>query len=246
MVIKIGHRGCAYEPENTLKSFEKALALGAEMVEFDLRLTKDKQLVVIHDDKLDRTTNGRGKVADYTLKELKKLDAGKKEKIPTLKEVFSRLNQRCQLNIEVKEPESVDLLLNFLDGKIKKEKRKNFKNFLVSSGSVPVLLKIKKNIPKVKTAFLVCQSRGAWETRLCVIINKIFFFLLKHKILNDAKSAKTEIVCLNKHLVNKRSARFFHQNNLQLFVWTVNKKKEIEKFKRLKVAGIFSDFPELI
>ena len=93
--LKVGHRGArAYEPENTLRSFRKALELGVNAVELDVRRTKDGELVVIHDDKVDRTTNGRGLVNELTLEEIEKLDAGKGEKIPTLEEALEFLDKK--------------------------------------------------------------------------------------------------------------------------------------------------------
>jgi glycerophosphoryl diester phosphodiesterase len=95
-VLVIGHRGAmGYRPENTLPSFEHALALGADCVEFDVHLTRDGAALVIHDDSVDRTTNGSGLVRDHTLAELKRLDAGSwfgpeyaGVRIPTLDEVL--------------------------------------------------------------------------------------------------------------------------------------------------------------
>ena len=101
--LKIGHRGaCGYEPENTLRSFKKALDLGVDTIELDVHKTKDEATVVIHDEKVDKTTNGTGFVADKSLEEIKKLDAGKGEKIPTLEEVLDLVNRKAQVNIELK------------------------------------------------------------------------------------------------------------------------------------------------
>ncbi len=89
-----GHRGaCGHEPENTIRSVRKALALGADGVEVDVYFV-DGQLVVIHDDTLERTTNGRGRVAGKTFACLRSLDAGLGEKIPTLAEIFYAVNRR--------------------------------------------------------------------------------------------------------------------------------------------------------
>ncbi|WP_054958495.1 glycerophosphodiester phosphodiesterase family protein [Paenibacillus dakarensis] len=110
-----GHRGwkSAY-PENTLLSFYMALELGVQMIEFDLRLSKDKCLMVIHDETVDRTTNGMGRVRDYTLAELKQLDAGgwfsptfEGLKIPTLDELCELLSSYPDvlLNVEIKSSE---------------------------------------------------------------------------------------------------------------------------------------------
>ena len=89
MVKIMGHRGApADEPENTLRSFDRALAVGVAAVELDVQLTKDGRLAVIHDETLDRTTNGKGRVKDFTLAELQRLDAGRGEPVPSLEEVF--------------------------------------------------------------------------------------------------------------------------------------------------------------
>ena len=106
-----GHRGykSAY-PENTLLGFQKALDIGVDMLEFDLRFSKDKILMVIHDDTLDRTTDGSGKVSDYSMKQLKEFDASDifvkfgKQQIPTLIELCELLKPypKTLLNVEIK------------------------------------------------------------------------------------------------------------------------------------------------
>ena len=102
-MIRIGHRGAmGYEPENTLRSFKKALALKVDMIEFDVYVCKTGEVVVIHDDKVDRTTNGKGYVVQKTLQELTSLDAGKGEKIPLLEEALDCINKKVQVNIELK------------------------------------------------------------------------------------------------------------------------------------------------
>ena len=87
--LRIGHRGArAYAPENTLRSFARALELGVNAIEFDVRQTKDGQLIVMHDDKVDRTTTGKGLVKDLSLKEIKELDAGDGERVPAFGEAL--------------------------------------------------------------------------------------------------------------------------------------------------------------
>ena len=93
--LLISHRGAShYEPENTLRSFRKALEMGSSAIEFDVRKSCDGRLVVIHDSKVDRTTDGKGAVSGKTLDELKSLDAGCGERIPTLEEVFENFGGR--------------------------------------------------------------------------------------------------------------------------------------------------------
>ena len=105
------HRGASdTHPENTLVAFQEAIRLGAHMIEFDIRMTKDNELIIIHDDTLSRTTSGEGKVSDITLAEIKELDAGewkdqkfKGERIPTLSETFDMMPRNIWLNVHIKE-----------------------------------------------------------------------------------------------------------------------------------------------
>ena len=105
-IFVAAHRGfCDRYPENTLLAFQKALELGVDQIETDVRITKDNELVLIHDTTLNRTTNGEGKVCDYTLAELKQLDAGNGETIPTLRELFELIKDHptLTLDLELKE-----------------------------------------------------------------------------------------------------------------------------------------------
>lgn len=110
-MLNIAHRGASGTfPENTLSAFRAAIDAGAVMCELDVQLTSEGAVVVIHDETVDRTTDGKGEVAELTLEELKRLDAGAKfkggarkgERIPTLDEVFAVTSGKCGLNIELK------------------------------------------------------------------------------------------------------------------------------------------------
>src|SRR5437868_2438851 len=101
----IAHRGAsAYEPENTLRAFELAIQQGAQMIELDLHSTADGQVVVIHDPTLDHTTNLRGRVDQLTLEQIKRADAGKGERVPTLDEVLDLTAGKVRLYLEIKDP----------------------------------------------------------------------------------------------------------------------------------------------
>src|SRR5437899_11534085 len=109
-VLNIAHRGAsAHFPENTLAAFAAAIRAGADMCELDVQKTADDALVVIHDETIDRTTDGRGRVDRLTLEAIKRFDAGvwrdarfMNERIPTLREVIDLTAGRCELNIELK------------------------------------------------------------------------------------------------------------------------------------------------
>ena len=109
-LLVFGHRGArAYAPMNTLPSFELALAQGADGVELDVRLTRDCEMIIMHNETVDETSDGEGRVADFTLAELKALDAGswfgeafKGVRVPTLDEVFEAIGRRTRINVEIK------------------------------------------------------------------------------------------------------------------------------------------------
>ena len=102
-ILKIGHRGAdGYKPENTLISFQKAIDLNVDGIELDVHLSLDGELMVIHDETIDRTTNGKGYVNKMTLQELKGFRINNNQEIPKLKEVFDLVNHQCFINIELK------------------------------------------------------------------------------------------------------------------------------------------------
>lgn len=112
MVAVVGHRGAAgLEPENTLQAFDRAVDTGVDAVEFDVRATADDHLVVIHDRRVDRTTDGTGVVAEFTLAELRELDAGDGQPVPTLGETLDHLaGATVDLVVELKEPVGAETL----------------------------------------------------------------------------------------------------------------------------------------
>src|SRR5436305_847299 len=98
-----GHRGAAgLEPENTLRSFRRACELGVDRIETDVRLTRDGRLVCVHDATVDRTTNGTGAVADMSFNQIRCLDAGQGERVPSLEEALAAVRGQAVLQIELK------------------------------------------------------------------------------------------------------------------------------------------------
>jgi glycerophosphoryl diester phosphodiesterase len=115
-ILVTGHRGAAaLEPENTVRSFRRACDLGVDRVETDVRLTRDGHLICLHDATVDRTTNGSGAVADLTFEEVRKLDAGLGEQIPTLEEAIAAVRGRAVLQIELKGEGTVPATLRVLE-----------------------------------------------------------------------------------------------------------------------------------
>src|SRR5271154_2195490 len=138
----IGHRGAkGLEAENTLRSVRKALDLGVDGVEIDVYLAGG-QLVVIHDDTLERTTNGRGRVEDQSFEYLRSLEAGLGEKIPTLREVFETVNRRAFINIELKGGGTAEPVLELIEEYVNKRGWVR-EDFLISSFDLHELGKLK-------------------------------------------------------------------------------------------------------
>jgi glycerophosphoryl diester phosphodiesterase len=216
-VIIFGHRGAPGYPrfgENTIASFNKALKSGATGLEFDVRRAGDGRLVVIHDETLDRTTNGRGRVADLSYEEIKQFDAGFGEPIPLLSDVLGRFGAQCLLNIELKEaglaPDVKRLVLE-----MRLEKR-----VIVSSFDWDELLPFG---PEVPTAPLSSKLEN---------------------LISVARNLGSAAIHLRKDLVRPAVISSARDAKLRVHVWTLNEPAEISYFRELGVDGIFSDFPE--
>src|SRR4051812_8026661 len=131
-LLCIGHRGaCGHEPENTLRSIRRALELGAQGIEVDVHFVGG-EIIVIHDAKLDRTTNGKGYVARKSFAYLRSLDAGKGERIPTLREVFETVGRHAFINIELKGRRTAEPVARLI-AEFVASRGRQYKDFLVSS-----------------------------------------------------------------------------------------------------------------
>lgn len=222
-MVKIGHRGAAgYEPENTLTSFQKAIELGADMVELDVRICKTGEIMVFHDDTLERTTNGTGRIKDKTLAELKKLDAGKGHQIPTLSEVFDLVDKRIAINIELKGEKTALSVAQTIMEYV--EDGWDEGQFLVSSFNYDELLNFKIFYPFLRMGLLF----GRLKTN---------FFELAEFFC--CYSIHPPIERVNFQLIENA-----HRKGLKVFVWTANDAEDIKVLQNLGVDGIFSDYPD--
>ena len=226
MIIRIGHRGaCGYEPENTLLSFKKALKLNVDMIELDVYLCKTGELVVIHDDKVDRTTNGKGYITEKSFEELRQLDAGKGEKIPTLQEVLDLTNKKAKENIELKGEGTAKPVSKVIE-KYVKEKGWSYDDFLVSSFNHYELLKFSKLNPNIKIGVLIKGTPIGFA--------------------EFAEKVNAYSVHLSLEFINKEFVEDAHKRGMKVFVWTVNDTDEMQRMKELGIDGIFSKFPDRI
>ncbi len=225
-ILKIGHRGASgYEPENTLISFEKAIDLNADGIELDVHLTFDGHLVVIHDETIDRTTNGKGQVHTMTLQELKSFNAGKNQEIPTLIEVFDLVNRRCLINIELKGIGTAKPVNDLINHYIL-DKKWEINDFLISSFDWDMLQEMALLNPKIRLGVLTEES----------IEDALAF----------AKKIKAFSIHPDYQLLSKENVDLMHENDFGVFPWTVNSKESIQKVKSFDVNGIISNFPDKI
>lgn len=214
MTELIGHRGySARYPENTLLSFKKAIEVGCTGIELDVRLTKDNKVVVIHDKNLERTTNGKGLVNDYTLKELKKLDAGKGERIPALEEVLAEI-EGIKLLIELKEySEKICSETVKLAGK-----RRN--TFFISF-SIEAVQNVKRINPRLKTGLIFSKPLIEPERYI--------------KLLNA--------LCPRLDRLDSKIEAFAKQYGFDVYVWTVDTASELKRVLQYGVTGVVSNDP---
>ena len=160
-MLRIGHRGArAYAPENTLASFKKALEIGVDAVELDVRKTKDNQLVVIHDADVKRTTNREGLVSEFTLKEIQSLDAGSGEKIPTLEETLDFLGKKVKILIELKETGVEEQVLKIVHQKGLE------KNVVITSFLEEALRKVRELDKDVETGLIYATHKNPVKAAL--------------------------------------------------------------------------------
>lgn len=224
-MLIFGHRGAAgHAPENTLASVCKALDLGVDWVEIDVRRVEDA-LVVLHDSTVNRTTNGRGNVSSFSLRDLRGLDAGGGERIPFLKEVFDLIGRRCGINIELKGPgtagPAADLAVRCI-----RERGWSPDRILISSFDVKELRRVRERSAELPLAPLSLR--------------------LDNDVLDAAAALRADAVHLHHRFVRSGTVESVHSRNLKLHVYTVNDVRRIRRLYRLGVDGIFSDYPERV
>ena len=234
--LKIGHRGSAgYCPENTIASFDHAIELGAEFLELDIHLTKDGKLAVIHDSSVNRTTNAKGKVSDFTMNELKNLDAGSwfhsrfaGESIPELRDILERYSEQAGLLIEIKKPFQYPGITEVLSEQFKRY-TSNKCRFIVQSFDRQAIQHFHSLCPSIPVGVLIKNSfRGITETELM-------------EISKYASYVNPKITIVNRYL-----AEIIHSLGMKMLVWNINNKREAIKMNLLKADGIISDYPDLL
>ncbi len=219
-MIKVGHRGArAYEPENTVCSFKKALEMGVDAVELDVRKTKDHHIVVIHDADVKRTTNGEGLVSDLTLEQIKNLSTEEGEKTPTLEEALDFLDKKVKVFIELKEEGTEDQVLELI------HKKKLEQNVVVVSFLEDALKKVRELDAEIETGLIYAKHKNPIKAALDL---KAQWLLAFYRFTHTANVQKA------------------HENGLKVLVWTVNTPEEVAEMKKKGVDGVASDKPDIL
>lgn len=220
-MLRIAHRGAsALAPENTLAAIRRAIELGATWVEVDVQAGADG-LVVIHDDTLERTTNGHGLVATHTVDALRALDAGHGERIPLPQEVLELCRGRCAVNLELKGPNVAPRLLPLLRDAL--ASGWPAEALLCSSFDWPQLEALRAALPGLALGVLCEQVGGAAVAMAQQLGARVIGCALDHADADAAAAA--------------------HAAGCALWVFTVNDAVDAARLAALGVGGIFSDHP---
>ncbi len=232
--ILIAHRGAsAIEPENTLAAFKKALEFPfVKMIELDVYAIPSGEVIVLHDNKVDRTTKGQGYVMESSFEYLRSLDAGrshgksrksgKREKIPTLNEVLDLVDRRVKVNIELKGEHTAEPVKKVVEQYLAQGWEPD--EFLVSSFHHEELRKFKQFMPKIPVG---------------VIFDGIPLGYAKYAQAIKAYSLHLSIEFINKEIVDDA-----HRRGIKVFCWTLKEADEIERMCKLGVDGLFVNDPE--
>jgi glycerophosphoryl diester phosphodiesterase len=235
----IAHRGAsAYFPENTIPAFKGAIALGADMVEFDVQLTSDKEVVVFHDEKISRCTDGRGKITDHTLAKLKKLDAGswydkkfQNTRIPSLAEALSVCKNKIAANIEIKTEAVSKMFFGGIEEKcLKIVEQAGMRKHVVFSSFDPRAIMHLKQIDNAVTVAVLFEKKRYGSKLPSDIIESL---------------GADAFNCSNAEF-NRKWLANVKLNNIPVNIYTVNDVKNMKRFLKIGVSGIFTNKPDIL
>lgn len=219
----IGHRGArGHAPENTLLALDTGIRLGAHWLEFDVQLA-DGELWLMHDLTVDRTTNGKGLLADLDAEQIRKLDAGGGQNVPTLRDALDLVENRVPVNIELKSwngcAQAVAAVLRDYIAEGWPADR-----FMVSSFHHPELWEFRALLPDIPSGALICGVPLDWA--------------------GFASELGVGTLSVSNEFVDEKLIRDAHARGLQLLVYTVNETDEMRRLLSLGVDGIFTDYPD--
>lgn len=215
--LTVGHRGVmGVEPENTLRSFVRAEREDMDQIELDLHLSKDGALIVMHDVKVDRTTDGSGPIGDLTLDELRKLDAGAGERIPVFEEVLDAVTKPIQA--EIKDVAAARVLAEVM------RERDLVGRVDVLSFHDEALAEIRECLPDVRTVLVAQGPMGA-------------------EIVTRAQAVGAKLVSLSLRRISLALVQECHRAGISVIAWTVNTPADLALARALGLDGVVTDMP---
>ena len=220
-IVRIGHRGAAgHAPENTLAAIRKGISLGADFVELDVRRTRDRRLVVMHDASVDRTTDGTGPVSEMDWDELRALDAGNGERVPDVAAALAEASGHAGVMLEVKETGIGPDLCRAV-------RASGF------AGPVIYASFLHAEILEIRRIDSLARTMALME---CVPVSAASF----------ARDAEATAVGLAVECATAGFVAALHEAGLEVFVYTVNEPRLIRSAIDLGVDGVISDYPERV
>ena len=230
--LRVAHRGASgpgLAPENTLAAFEMAIRIGADAIECDVHATADGHVVVMHDEKVDRTTNGKGAIAGMPLEAIKRLDAGgwkdakfAGELVPTLREMLTMIAGRAISIIEVKAPKIADAVVEDIIS------AGSVESAVVFSFDADAVRDVRALDPKIATAFLVSGKGPVDAAAVSDLVAR-----------TQGLGAQAVAPCLA--MVTPEFIHAFHGPGLKVWVWTVNEPADMKRLYQMGVDAIISD-----
>ncbi len=234
-MLVFGHRGArAYAPMNTLPSFELALEQGADGVELDVRLTRDGEMIIMHDDRVDATTDGEGRVSDFTLAEIQSLDAGswfgeafKGARVPTLDEVFEAIGARTRINVEIK-PE-FGRSSGEVEHKVAEAIRRHglARRVIVSSFNPVTLRRFRRAMPEVPIGYLYSRDVPFFVPQLMI------------GLPHEARHPHFD-------MIDAKYMAWAKRQGYRVNTWTVNDPAKAVELRDLGVDCVITDAPDVI
>ncbi|GAB2555945.1 glycerophosphodiester phosphodiesterase family protein [Kribbella endophytica] len=219
-MIVTGHRGVmGSEPENTVRSFRRAVGYGCDEIELDLRVTSDDALIVLHDATVDRTTNGTGPVEELTFDDLRKLDAGLGEQVPTWAETIAAIDVRIQA--EVKAARAVPLLVESLQADPSLAERT-----MVTSSNAEILLAVRRAMPSAVTGLIFGRTPDVAD------------------VLALTRAAEATWALCGITGLTVEGVAELHREGLEVTAWPVPDAEVFARAVELGVDGITTDHPD--
>lgn len=222
--LVIGHRGAmGYETENSIASIEKALELGVDMIEIDVFRISSGEIVVFHDQRVERLTNGAGNVEEYNIYDLKRLMLDGGHGIPQLQDVLRTVDGQVPLNIELKGAGTANRVHFITDYYVKKHGWKP-EQFLISSFNWEELRAYREIAPNARIAVLTDGDPV--------------------QALETARELGAEAINPSVGAVSAEAVDALHEAGFKVYVWTVNEPEQFQALRNIGVDGVFSDYPD--